>query len=70
MQATLSFTLPQEYAEHEAAVYGQEYKSVVRDIDQYLRDQIKYANLEGSALEELEKARAFLRDCTDGLPLE
>ena len=42
MTATLTFTLPEDLADYEAAVNGQKYKSALWDIDCWLRNAIKY----------------------------
>jgi hypothetical protein len=42
MKGILKFTLPEESPEFETAVNAGKYKSLVWDLDQYLRQQIKY----------------------------
>lgn len=41
-RATLSFKLPEEASEFEAAKQGEDTRAVLEDIDQYLRARIKY----------------------------
>lgn len=42
MEAILKFTLPEENVEFETAVNGHKWKSVVWDIDQNIRQTLKY----------------------------
>jgi anaerobic ribonucleoside-triphosphate reductase len=42
MKATLTFNLPEERAEYEAAVNGQKYKDVIDEILQDIRKELKY----------------------------
>ena len=41
-KATLQFDLPEEHQEHQDAIHGSEWKDVVWDIDQFLRNKLKY----------------------------
>jgi len=43
MKATLEFDLPEEEEEHQTAFNGAHWKGVCFEIDQYLRNKIKYA---------------------------
>lgn len=42
MKATLSFSLPTEREEYDAAFYGFDWKCVVDELDQFLRNKLKY----------------------------
>ena len=42
----LAFNLPEEREEHETAVNAMEYRSVLYELDQYLRSCVKH-NIEG-----------------------
>ena len=58
MKATLSFNLPEEREEFELAQQGSSCSIVLFDLDQFLRNKIKYENL--TELEE--KIYQELRD--------
>lgn len=45
MTATLTFDLPEEQEEFETAVNGQKYRSVLSELDNYLRGRLKYSDL-------------------------
>jgi hypothetical protein len=42
MKATLEFTLPEEQVEFDCAVDGVKWMSAMWDLDQWLRNQLKY----------------------------
>ena len=44
MRATITFNLPNEADEHQAAIDGSKWKSVVREIDNELRNNIKHGS--------------------------
>lgn len=44
MKAVLIFNLPEEQSEHDTAVNGWKYKSVIWDMDNFLRNEIKHNN--------------------------
>jgi hypothetical protein len=62
--ATITFTLPEEDHEFRLATNAGNWQSVVWEIDQYLRSQIKYAGDEtpSEVVEALEKVRELLHD--------
>ena len=62
MKATLEFDTPEEWEHLLAALHGMDWKSVVWEIDQFLRDKLKYGHDFKSADEALEKTREELRD--------
>lgn len=41
-KATLKFRLPEEESEYYAASHGMEWQAVVWELDQWLRDKLKY----------------------------
>lgn len=41
-KATLQFDLPEEHQEHQDAINGSDWKYVVWDLDQFLRNKLKY----------------------------
>jgi len=43
MKATLEFNLPEEEEEHQTAFNGAHWRSISIDMDQYLRNKIKYS---------------------------
>ena len=62
MKATLEFDLPAEYEDHEVAVNAMKWRSVVWEMSQFLRSQIKHGNLSESDIEYAEKVRTKLFD--------
>jgi len=66
MKAILEFNLPEEAAEHRAAVQALDWKYVVSEMDEYLRSQIKYQELPEEANKALQAARDNLHElCND-----
>lgn len=45
MKAMLRFDLPEEADEHRAALHGQDYKTVLESLDEYIRCQMKHGGL-------------------------
>lgn len=62
MKATLEFDLPAESEDHEVAVNALKWRSVVWEMSQFLRSQIKHGNLSESDIEYAEKVRTKLFD--------
>ena len=63
MKATLEFSLPEDKNEHIRAVYASETWSTLYDIDNMLRNMLKYGNTEYKTVEELANAvRAVARE--------
>lgn len=62
MEATLKFTLPEERQEFEMATNGPKYKAVLWQLDQYLRSQIKHADLSDAQAGTLELVRTELHE--------
>ena len=66
MKATLEFNLPEEASEHRAAVQALDWKYVVTEMDEYLRQQIKYGELNEEGDKILQAAREHLHElCND-----
>lgn len=66
MKATLSFSLPDEQEEFDAALDGMEWKIVVSEISDYLRAELKYKELTDDQRDCLEQARDVLLSAIDG----
>ena len=63
MKATLEFNLPEDNNEHLRAVHSGEAWSTLYDIDNMLRNMLKYGNTEYKTVEELATAvRAVARE--------
>lgn len=60
MKATLTFSLPDEQEEFDAALDGMSWKIVVSEISEYLRRELKYKELSDEQRDCLEKARDTL----------
>lgn len=61
MIATLEFELPQESDEYYYAIHGTDYSLVIWDIDQWLRERIKYdESMSGSEKEIYQEVREKL----------
>lgn len=58
--ATLSYSLPDEAEEFDNATHATQWRSVVEEIDQYLRDQVKFGEHKRPARAALEAARTEL----------
>jgi hypothetical protein len=63
MKAILEFTFPEDQDEHTDALNGANWKSVVWELDEWLRQQIKYSNRED--LQEVRDKLFELRDVRD-----
>lgn len=68
-KATLSFTLPEEQAEFQAAVEGQAARSLLWEIDQHCRGLIKHGNLPEEIDRYLQEIRDLIR-YAHGITLE
>lgn len=62
MKAILEFNLPEEMESHNDALKGADYKYSLRDIDQFLRNKLKYEHNYANADEALIKVRDHLSD--------
>lgn len=62
MKAVLKFHLPEEHDEHQDALRGGEWKAVCYEVDQLLRDHLKYGHEFTTASEAFEHTRKALHD--------
>ncbi len=65
MKATLEFNLPEDHIEFEMAVNGSKMHSVLREMDQWLRQQYKYmpdSEYSEDKYNTFEKCREHLRE--------
>jgi hypothetical protein len=60
MKAILEFSLPEEEDEHSLAVNARKYYTVLWDIDQQLRNKIKYSNASDDTIAAYEETRDLL----------
>ena len=60
MKATLEFDLPEETEEFETASNGWRYKSILCELDNYLRSKVKYEDLDDRDYALYEKIREQL----------
>ena len=67
MQATLTFDLPNERAEHLYAIHGAEAFAALCEVNQWLRNRVKYGELGEETVHELEDVRRVLREAVGGL---
>ena len=66
MKATLEFTLPDEWVEHNDAIRGGRYRAVITGCLEALRTQLKYGELEGDLRTGIEDSyRALLNACEE-----
>ena len=72
MIATLTFNLPEETEEHQAAIDGQKWKTAMHSLDQHFRGKLKYGHSFLSADEVFEFARQSIYDVlsVEGLALD
>lgn len=62
MDAILKYNLPEETEEFETAVNGSKYKSVIWELDQYLRSEIKHNDkLSSDTCNAFELVRDIIR---------
>lgn len=57
MKASLHFKLPEERADLDDAVNAQKFKSVISELDNWLRGKIKYEDLPEQESNAYQKAR-------------
>ena len=65
-KAILEFSLPDERAEHEFAIHGQDWALCVSDVDAWLRNALKYGCSYDSVDAALEACRVELHESLDG----
>ena len=64
---TLTFTLPDEQAEYDAARTGAEARSVLREIDEHCRSLLKYGDPSAEAGQLAFEIRGMIRDSDERL---
>ena len=62
MKAILEFELPADEEQFDAANRGMDWALVAWEIDQHLRNELKYGNLSSDGRIRLEKTRSLLND--------
>lgn len=62
MKAKLEYTLPEEDFEYYNAVNGIKMYSIINEIDQWLRSQVKYAELSEDEYKAYQSCRDHLRE--------
>lgn len=65
MKAILTFNLPKEDVEMMTAINGFRYRSILGDVDTYMRDKLKYGHKYKKIDEALEDVRQYLWDCVN-----
>ena len=61
MKATLTFNLPEENHEYFNALQGAQLKSILWDVDQWLRAKMKYEELSDGQYDAFKETRDYLR---------
>ena len=61
MKATLTFNLPEEEHEYTNAVEGAKMRSILWDVDQWLRAKMKYEELSDGQFDAFKETRDHLR---------
>lgn len=62
MKATLTFNLPEEQHEYMNAVQGAKMRSILWDLDQWLRSKLKYEELSDGQYDAFKETRDHLRE--------
>lgn len=62
MKATLTFNLPEEEHEYMNAVQGAKMRSILWDLDQWLRSKLKYEELSDGQYDAFKETRDHLRE--------
>ena len=62
VKATLEFNLPEEQDEFQNAVDGTHYRAACEDIENYMRDKVKYGHTYKTINDALEDVRRELRE--------
>ncbi len=61
MKAILEFSFPEDEFAHQIALDGQKWRDALMELDQYLRDKIKYSNDEDINMENVrELIRSYM----------
>lgn len=70
MKAILKFSLPEEQEDFDLAVHGSKWMSACWDIDQHLRNKLKYEQLSEDTYKALEETREKFREILTDYNLE
>jgi hypothetical protein len=72
MKLTLDFNMPEDIVEFEYHMYHCKYSAVFEEFDNYLRNRLKYEELDAETQKVLSDCRTKLREIEKdhGLPLE
>lgn len=54
-----------ERTDHRLALLGKDLYIAILDMDDYFRNRLKHEELSAEVVDELEKAREYLRECVD-----
>jgi hypothetical protein len=65
MKAILEFTIPEDSQEHQDALKGADWKWVISDLFDYLRNQIKHADNSAEEYRTFERVRDRLAEILD-----
>lgn len=69
MKAKITFNLPDEQEEFKAAMDGSAMSCALHDIDQYLRSQLKHADLTDEVYQTVQEIRNELHGILSGYNL-
>lgn len=61
MKAILQFNLPEEYHEYLNASQGAQMRSILWNVDQWLRAKLKYEELSDGQYDAFKETREYLR---------
>jgi transcriptional regulator of acetoin/glycerol metabolism len=64
MKATLEYNLPEEQSEHADALNGYKWRGICQELDNILRNKMKYENVETMRLEDIRKELHQLADAS------
>ena len=62
MKAILEFDLPEESPEHQAAINGTKYSSIITELLEYIRSELKYKEPNEERTKILEKLRSIIHE--------
>jgi hypothetical protein len=67
--ATLTFTLPEDQEEFYLAAKGADWRTIVEDMDAYLRSRLRHEDLPDEVHAALDRARTHLYGLLEGRQL-
>jgi hypothetical protein len=65
MKAILKYNLPEDQIEFNNAINGNKIKMLLEDLDNYLRNKLKYEQLTGDQNDAYQDVRSFLHNLLD-----